>query len=217
MFHFLAPHNNLYLTWHTKTSFKCSVPARNLSVPPPSQPSFQLLSSSELPTSPELPPSNAIDLDDVLDTAFLDSEPSDEPPASPTEQSRKHLNLSRWGWGSDTPGHTADFGNVMKSSPLSSMLWQDKERLRDGDRTPTNATAQAHVPLKQEIPIKSRKETRRERKAKQKKMGLGYERPPHQQHFFRQHHQHHPNLKTRSSGSSQRTNFFNSSPPNANL
>ncbi|KAJ7880299.1 hypothetical protein B0H14DRAFT_2707307 [Mycena olivaceomarginata] len=79
--------------------------SRPQSLPPTSQPSFQLLSSSELTTSPELPP-QTIDLDDVLDSAFLDSEPSDAPvPASPTEQSRKHLNLSRWGWGSDTPGN----------------------------------------------------------------------------------------------------------------
>ncbi|KAJ7746902.1 hypothetical protein DFH07DRAFT_831738 [Mycena maculata] len=205
-----------------RTSPRHTLPARQLSLPPLSQPSFQLLSSSELTTSPELP-AQTIDLDDVLDSAFLDSEPSDEPlSASPTEQSRKHLNLSRWGWGSDSPGPTADFGNVMKNSPLSSMLWQDKEqahsgipvRTRDGDRTPTNATAHSQTTPPHDVPTKSRKETRRERKVKQKNMGLGYERPPHQQHYFRQHH---PNLKTRSSSSSQRTNFFNSSPPGTNV
>ncbi|KAJ7453963.1 hypothetical protein B0H11DRAFT_2069896 [Mycena galericulata] len=199
-----------------RTSPRHSLPSRHLSLPPLSQPSFQLLSSSELTTSPELPPAQTIDLDDVLDSAFLDSEPSDEPlSASPTEQSRKHLNLSRWGWGSDTASPTADFGNVMRDSPLSSMLWQDKEhRLRDGDRTPTNATEHTQVPPQHDVPTKSRKETRRERKVKQKNMGLGYERPPHQQHYFRQHH---PNLKTRSSSSSQRSNFFNSSPPGTNM
>ncbi|KAJ7132073.1 hypothetical protein C8R44DRAFT_772974 [Mycena epipterygia] len=213
-----------------RTSPRHSLPSRQLSLPPLSQPSFQLLSSSELTTSPELPPAQTIDLDDVLDSAFLDSEPSDgQAPASPTEQSRKHLNLSRWGWGSDTPGSTADFGNVMRNSPLSSMLWQDKDvtssarqppfslpsRARDGDRTPTNATAHTQAPPhQQDVPTKSRKESRRERKVKQKNMGLGYERPPHQQHYFRQHH---PNSKTRSSSSSQRTNFFNTSPPATNL
>ncbi|KAJ7623442.1 hypothetical protein FB45DRAFT_925690 [Roridomyces roridus] len=183
-----------------RTSPKYSLPARNLSLPPPSQPSFQLLSSSEVPTSPELPPSHAIDLDDVLDSAFLDCEPSDDSTTSPTEQSRKHLNLSRWGWGSDTPGHAADFGNVMRNSPLSSMMWQEKEhRARDGDRTPTPGHQAPHDG---------------KRKAKQKNMGLGYERPVHQQHYSRQHH---PNLKTRGSSSTQRSNFFNSSPPNTNL
>ncbi|KAF7356834.1 hypothetical protein MVEN_01019000 [Mycena venus] len=204
------------------------LPSRPLSLPPISQPSFQLLSSSELTTSPELP-AQTIDLDDVLDSAFLDSEPSeDQLSASPTEQSRKHLNLSRWGWGSDTPGSNADFGNALRNSPLSSMLWQDKDgvsptrqaqpglpiRARDGDRTPTNGSARNPPPPPHDIPTKSRKETKRERKMKQKNMGLGHERPPHQQHYFRQHH---PNLKTRSSGSSQRTNFFNNSPPTTNL
>ncbi|KAJ7460593.1 hypothetical protein FB451DRAFT_1140818 [Mycena latifolia] len=212
-----------------RTSPRHSHPARPLSLPPTSQPSFHLLSSSDLTTSPELPPAQTIDLDDVLDSAFLDSEPSDgQLSTSPTEQSRKHLNLSRWGWGSDTPGPAADFGNVMKNSPLSSMLWQDKDlassskhpqsssplRTRDGDRTPTNAMAHTQAPPQNDIPTKSRKESRRERKVKQKNMGLGYERPPHQQHYFRQHH---PNSKTRSSSSTQRSNFFNGSPPVTNV
>ncbi|KAJ7090586.1 hypothetical protein C8R43DRAFT_938995 [Mycena crocata] len=205
-----------------RTSPRHSFPSRQLSLPPLSQPSFQLLSSSELTTSPELP-AQTIDLDDVLDTAFLDSEPSEEQlSASPTEQSRKHLNLSRWGWGSDTPVSTADFGNVMKNSPLSSMMWQEKDvasssrqggpplGARDGDRTPTNASAHTQAPPQQDVPTKSRKESRRERKVKQKNIGLSHERPPHQQHYFRQHH---PNSKTRSSGSSQRNNCFNNSPP----
>ncbi|KAJ7636043.1 hypothetical protein DFH06DRAFT_1219799 [Mycena polygramma] len=189
--------------------------SRQLSLPPLSQPSFQLLSSSDLTTSPELGPAHAIDLDDVLDSAYLDSEPSDEQlSASPTDQSRKQLNLSRWGWGSDTPGPSADFGSALRNSPLSSMLWQDKARARDGDRTPTNAMVHNQPPPQQDIPTKTRKESRRERRVKQKNVGLGYERPPHQQHYFRQHH---PNSKTRSASSSQRTNFFNSSPPAPNL
>ncbi|KAJ7695115.1 hypothetical protein B0H17DRAFT_1329754 [Mycena rosella] len=211
----------------SQTSPRHPHPSRTLSLPPLSQPSFHLLSSSELTTSPELS-AQTIDLDDVLNSAFLDLEPSDDQlSTSPTEQSRKHLNLSRWGWGSDTPGST-DFGNVMRNSPLSSMLWQDKDvasssrhpqsnlppRAHDGDRTPTNAMAHTGAPPQKEVPTKSRKESRRERKVKQKNMGLGYERPPHQQHYFRQHH---PNSKTRSSGSSQRSNFFNSSPPTTNL
>nr|GAT42943.1 predicted protein [Mycena chlorophos] len=176
-----------------------TVPSRQLSLP--LLPPFQLLSSSELTTSPELA-AQTMDLDDVLDLAYLDSEPSDELlseelPASPTE-SRKHLNLSGWGWGSDTP--TADYGKVLKSSPLST-LWQDNaskssaNRARDGDRTPTNN----HPPP----PAKTRKQPR---KPKQKNQ-MGYERPLHQQHYFRQHH---PNQKNRSS--SQRNNF-NGSPP----
>ncbi|KAF7317955.1 hypothetical protein MKEN_00883800 [Mycena kentingensis (nom. inval.)] len=173
-------------------------PSRQQSLPPIPQPSFQLLSSSsELTTSPELHP-QTMDLDDVLDVAFLDSEedqPSEELSASPTESSRRHLNLSRWGWSSDTP--TADYRKVLKSSPLST-LWQDKDRARDGDRTPTNSKP----PPFQPPPTKSRKQPR---KQKQKNL-LGYERPPNLQHHARAHH---PNLKNRSA--SQRSHF-NASP-----
>ncbi|KAJ6485921.1 hypothetical protein C8R45DRAFT_286692 [Mycena sanguinolenta] len=209
-----------------RTSFR-HLPSRPSSLPPISQPSFHLLSASEFVTSPELP-AQTFDLDDVLDSAFLDSEPSEgQVSTSPTEQSRRHLNLSRWGWGSETSANT-DFGNALRNSPLSSMLWQDKDGIsaptkqvqsspslhaRDGDRTPTNGTSNVPPPLQQDVPTKSRKETRRERKVKQKNMGLSHERPPHQQHYFRQHH---PNSKTRSSSSSQRS-FFNNSPPTTNL
>ncbi|CAK5273863.1 unnamed protein product [Mycena citricolor] len=200
-----------------RTSPRSSLP-RQLSLPPISQPSFQILSSSELTTSPELHP-QTMDLDDVLDTAFLDSDPSEEiAPVSPTEQARKHLNLSRWGWGSDTGG-SAELGQVMKSSPLS-MLWQDKDLTQSlkskatraaGDRTPTNANAS---PKQQDhIPNQHRKETRKERRLKQKNLSLGHERPPHQQHYFRQHH---PNSKSRSASHHQRSNF-NNSPPAQNL
>ncbi|KAK7031360.1 hypothetical protein R3P38DRAFT_3187076 [Favolaschia claudopus] len=202
------------------------IASRPMSLPPISQPSFQLLSSSELTTSPELS-AQTFDLDDVLDSAFLDSEPPEaQVSASPVQDSssHQHLNLSRWGWGSDTPGSSTDFENALRNSPMSSMMWQDKDglplaksgsslRARDGDRTPTNAHRNPPPP-QQEVPVKSRKETRRERKMKQKNMGLGHERPPHQQHYFRQHH---PNSKTRSTSSSQRTNFFNNSPPAPNF
>ncbi|KAJ7224481.1 hypothetical protein GGX14DRAFT_557347 [Mycena pura] len=201
-----------------RPSPKHSLLSRQLSLPPISQPSFQRLSSSELTTSPQLP-TQAIDLDDVLDTAFLDEEPSEELSTSATQHSRKHLNLSRWGWGSDTP--TADYDKVIRNSPLS-LLWQGKDlmpikpgfasRVRDGDRTPTNARVHHQPPLNN-IPVNAKKEPRRERKLKQKH-NLGYGRPPHQQHHFRQHH---PNLKTRSSSSSQRNHSFNTSPPATNV
>ncbi|KAF7370829.1 hypothetical protein MSAN_00716500 [Mycena sanguinolenta] len=167
-----------------RTSFR-HLPSRPSSLPPISQPSFQLLSASELTTSPELP-AQTFDLDDVLDSAFLDSEPPEaQASASSTEDSRKHLNLSRWGWGSETSANT-DFGNALRNSPLSSMLWQDKDgipaptkqaqsspslRARDGDRTPTNGASHLPPPLQKDIPTKSRKETRRERKSQAKKYG----------------------------------------------
>jgi hypothetical protein len=217
----LLPNLTYYLV--IQTSPRLSLRLRQQSLPAILQPSFQLLSSSELTTSPELP-AQTIDLDDVLDCAFLDSEPSDgQASASPTDQSRKHLNLSRWGWGSDTPGTTADFGNVMRNSPLSGMLWQGKDSSkqsqstplplhRDGDRTPTNAEPHIQTPPQNDVPMKSRKESKRERKVKQKNMGLGlgHDRPSHQLQYLRHHH---PNSKTRSSSSSQRTNFFSSSSP----
>lgn len=167
--------------------------------------------------------------------------------------SRRHLkNLSRWdvisvgafrqtreaaanngdpaaGWGSDPPsGDGFPYGNIMKTSPLSTMLWQNKGNaqkrssrttdisviispailpVRDGDRTPTNAHSNIPPPPQHqnEYPHKSRKESRREKKTQRKNCG-----PVHQQHQHHQHHHHphHPNMKSRGSGSMQRTNFF---------
>ncbi|TFK39384.1 hypothetical protein BDQ12DRAFT_722256 [Crucibulum laeve] len=157
-----------------------------------SSPLQQVLSSDvEIPpTSPEVPVTEPIELDDVLEASFLDPDPSEASSstnngmANGESDSRKHFkSLSRWdlisvgafrhtrnvsengsGWGSDThhqhgrtPGSSADYGNIMKSSPLSAMLWPNNEKkpsskrrallgpamspaivpVRDGDRTPT--------------------------------------------------------------------------------
>ena len=234
--------------------------SRHSSLPASNRSSFQLLSSEETgTTSPKLPPAEPIELDDVLDASFLDSDPSDVQGLSTSTSnegdSRNHLkNLSRWdlisvgafrqtretagisdnsapGWGSDTPGAPAEYGSMMKSSPLSTMLWQNKSssppkrsrnmsvvispvlpplREHDGDRTPTNAPPNQIPPQQQNhhYPHKTRKELRRERKLKRK----SYSSVQHQhQHHQYHYHQHHPNSKTRSSSSSQRTNFFNTS------
>lgn len=213
-------------------------------------PTFQFTPTPEEigTTSPEMAASEIVDLNDVLEASFLDADPSDAQTISNDGDSRKSLkSFNRWdlmtvgpfrhtretgsisegsGWGA--PG--TDYGSMMKASPLSTMLWQNKGkgkkfsrkmevspvilpvRDRDGDRTPTNVPP--HQPPPQHNynnhPHKSRKELRRERKLKRKSCG-----PVHHQHQNHQHHfhHHHPNSKTRSSSSTQRTNFFSSVPP----
>jgi hypothetical protein len=213
--------------------------------------SFQLTPTPEEvgTTSPEMATSEIVDLNDVLEASFLDADPSDSQSISNDGDSRKLLKpFNRWdlisvgafrqtreagsisegpGWGSDTPAPGTDYGSMMKASPLSAMLWQNKGKAlkhsrkmdvspvilpvrdRDGDRTPTNAPP--HQPPPQHNynnhSHKSRKELRRERKLKRKSG------PVHHQHHQHHFHHHHPNSKTRSSSSSQRTNFFSSVPP----
>ncbi|KAG1831300.1 hypothetical protein EV424DRAFT_1372699 [Suillus variegatus] len=222
-------------------------------LPPPS--------SSDEPsshTTPEPSLAEPIELDDVLDSSYLDSEPEmslGNGTASEGELHRHLQSLSRWdrvpvgtfrftresavssndipsspGWASEPPktatSDVLSYSNVMKSSPLSTMLWHDKGPppkatprknrsvvispvilpVRDGDRTPT------HVPHNQpshnqQPPHKTRKESRREMKMlKRKTHG-----PVHHHHHQYHYHNHHPNMKSRSNGSVQRTNFFSSS------
>lgn len=222
-------------------------------LPPPSssdEPSSQ--------TTPEPSLAEPIELDDVLDSSYLDSEPEmslGNGTASEGELHRHLQSLSRWdrvpvgtfrftresaassndipsspGWASDPPktatSDVLSYSNVMKSSPLSTMLWHDKGPppkaipgknrsvvispvllpVRDGDRTPTHVPHN-QPPHNQQPPHKTRKESRREMKMlKRKTHG-----PVHHHHHQYHHHNHHPNMKSRSTGSVQRTNFFSSS------
>ncbi|KAG5654362.1 hypothetical protein H0H81_003820 [Sphagnurus paluster] len=212
--------------------------------------------------SPEMAGAELVDLNDVLEAAFLDTEPSDAHSASTDTDARK--GFKRWdlisvgafrhsreaadpgsGWGSDSPAAPADYGSMMKSSPLSTMLWQNKagpagrrrsrkmsvvispvilpvRDHRDGDRTPTTTHAPYHAPplppppLRHDhYPHKSRKELRRERKLKRKSYGPVHH--AHQHHHHHTHH-HHPNSKSRSTSAVQRGGgFFMSSVPPLNL
>ncbi|KAG1746747.1 uncharacterized protein EDB91DRAFT_1118646 [Suillus paluster] len=226
-------------------------------LPPPSssdEPSLQ--------TTPEPSLAEPIELDDVLDSSYLDSEPEmslGTGTGSEGELHRHLQSLSRWdrvpvgtfrftresaassseipsspGWASEPPktasSDVLSYSNVMKSSPLSTMLWHDKEPpakatprknrsvvispvllpVRDGDRTPTHVPHNHDQPPRndQQPPHKTRKESRREMKMlKRKTHG-----PIHHHHYHHQyhHHNHHPNMKSRSTGSVQRTNFFSS-------
>lgn len=226
-------------------------------LPPPSssdEPSLQ--------TTPEPSVAEPIELDDVLDSSYLDSEPEmslGTGTGSEGELHRHLQSLSRWdrvpvgtfrftresaassndipsspGWASEPPNTTSSdvlaYSNVMKSSPLSTMLWHDKGLavkatprknravvispvllpVRDGDRTPTHVPHNHDQPSHndQQPPHKTRKESRREMKMlKRKTHG-----PIHHHHYHHQyhHHNHHPNMKSRSTGSVQRTNFFSS-------
>lgn len=225
-------------------------------LPPPSssdEPSSQ--------TTPEPSLTEPIELDDVLDSSYLNSEPETSlwnGSASEGELHRHLQSLSRWdrvpvgtfrftresaassndipsspGWASETPKtSTSDvlsYSNVMKSSPLSTMLWHDKGPppkanpgknravdispvllpVRDGDRTPTHVPHNHDQPShNQQPPHKTRKESRREMKMLKRKTNG----PVHHHHYHHQyhHHNHHPNMKSRSTGSVQRTNFFSS-------
>ncbi|RXW22383.1 hypothetical protein EST38_g3463 [Candolleomyces aberdarensis] len=151
------------------------------------------------------------------------------------------------GWPSDhrrTPASSADYGNVLKASPLSTMLWPTNDKGKkasrqnlavsslanspmilatrsDGDRTPTKNGQHGHHQQQQQqqqqnkyVP-KTRKELRKERKLKRKANGHS-PHTHHPSHHYHSHH-HHPNSKSRSSGSVQRTNFFLPSVPSLNL
>lgn len=136
------------------------------------------------------------------------------------------------GWNSEPTKSTVpevrSYGNALKSSPLHTMLWNDKSGVkentrksrgvfispvllpvRDGDRTPT------HIPYhdlhsnhrQQHPPFKTRKESRREMKTiKRKTHAPNHHYDHHQRHHRRNHH---PNMKSRGNASVQRT-FFGS-------
>ncbi|KAJ7583670.1 hypothetical protein C8J56DRAFT_954660 [Mycena floridula] len=138
-------------------------------------------------------------------------------------------------WGSDMPA-SKDYGSAMRDRPLSALLWNNRlgsvadnnvdrmniavsplltpEKDRDGERTPTNQHQSHGLPS----PNKNRKRDRKTRRKgpdavhherpqhmRSPKSSGGSSHPPHHHHT---QHQHHPNSKNRSSGSSQRTNFF---------
>ncbi|KAI9440500.1 hypothetical protein H4582DRAFT_1812111, partial [Lactarius indigo] len=111
------------------------------------------LSDDPIPTSPCLPLSEPIRLDDVLDTSILDSDPVDtpatpskpydiigEPETSATDDRERHLqNLSRWdrvpmstfrhtresGHVSDGPSNLA-YGDIIRSSPFNGVWSSDR-------------------------------------------------------------------------------------------
>ncbi|KAK7056193.1 hypothetical protein VNI00_002745 [Paramarasmius palmivorus] len=249
-------------------------PLRTASLPPSTRFSLQTSSASDVAlTSPDLPPTDTIDLDDVLDASFLggdetqdeDDSKMDGVESSATDSAtesdtRKHIkNLNRWdiisvgafrktreaagcisdsaaGWGSDSP---ADYSNAMKSSPLSAMLWQNRNAqqqastsrttnlgyglspellpVRDGDRTPTNtsrSTPKSNVNKGASGGQHQQNNTNKTRKELRRERRLKQKSyAPLQHHHHRHHHhyhQHHPNSKSRSTSATQRTNFFNS-------
>ncbi|KAF9245331.1 hypothetical protein BU15DRAFT_85651 [Melanogaster broomeanus] len=220
--------------------------------------------SSDAAASEALPDNSLgepIQLDDVVDSTFLDSEPEMlTQSAADSEGEQRHVqSLNRWDRvpvdafrltresapsTSDIPSEPAkstapdilSYGNVLKSSPLHSMLWHDKSAVRetprksksvmdviispvllpvhDSDHTSTHVPHSHdlhsdHHQQQQHTRHKNRKESRREMKVlKRKTHG-----PIHQQHnHHHQHHRHnhHPNMKSRSNASVQRTNFFSS-------
>lgn len=167
----------------------------------------------------------SIDLDEVLDASFLaGAEPANAGPSVSTNNSpdgdsaRRYIqSLNRWGWGSDSGPDYASYSNVMKSSPLSTMLWHNRNSaskpqrslgygmspelgpVKDGERTPTN-TLQRHSPP---FNGKSRKESRKEQKLKKKKSHSPVIHHP-KRHRLHHQHNHHPNSRFRSASSSQR-------------
>lgn len=222
--------------------------------------SLQLLSSADHATHAS-PAAEIVDLNEVLEASFLDTEAPDPQSACTEVDSHKQQlkGINRWDvisvgafrrtrgsgaitdgtaeWSSDAPPSAAgrDYGKMMKSSPLSTMLWQNKGikqkrsrkmsvivspvilpvRDREGDHTPTDFPPNYVPPYKQNNhPHKSRKELRRERKLQRKSCGPV---PHHHQHPQRHFHQHHPNSKTRSTSSTQRMNSSSSSIPPLNL
>jgi hypothetical protein len=199
-------------------------------------------------------PTKPIDLDDVLDSSFLDSDRDNAHVLSSPcndDDSRKHLkSLNRWdlisvgafrqtresaGSMSDSPsaswlGERSDgFEGIMKTNPLTTMLWHNKASnakagkrninvaispvllpTRDGDRTPTSAGQTPQSNTNANKSHKTRKEIRREKQVRRKSTGSVPQQLHHNHKHHNQyhHHPHHPNSKTRSSSSLQRTNFI---------
>ena len=249
--HLITTHLALQMDIRSRTS-RLTILTPSSALPPPSssdEPSSQ--------TTPEPSPAESIELDDVLESSYLDYEPEMALETSTTSEGDFHRHLSRWdrvpvgtfrltresasssndipsspGWTSEPPKTSSSdvlsYSNVMKSSPLSTMLWHDKESsvtpcksraviispvllpVRDGDRTPTRVPHNHEQPPHngQQPPHKTRKESRRETKMMKRKTHGSI----HHQHYHHQyhHHNHHPNMKSRSTGSVQRTNFFSS-------
>ncbi|KAI6044206.1 hypothetical protein EDC04DRAFT_2643422 [Pisolithus marmoratus] len=226
-----------------------------------------LLPPSDEPSSeamPEIGLGEPIQLHDVLDTTFIDSEPEviAHTAHGNEREHQKHVqSLNRWdhvpvhafrltresttttgdiptspGWTSEPTksavSNARSFDKALKSSPHS-MFWHDKSSARsgsrrskaiadmltspvlspsrEGDRTPTRSPCQdLNSNRRQERNHKNRKESRREIKSLKRK---GRD-PVHQRHYYHQkqhfRHNHHPNMKTRSTGSMQRTNFHSS-------
>ncbi|KAF9221428.1 hypothetical protein BS17DRAFT_711601, partial [Gyrodon lividus] len=225
------------------------------SLPPPSdEPSSEV--------TPDIGLGEPIRLDDVLDSTFLDSEPDMQTQFADRESEHRHVqSLNRWdripvgafrltresaastsdipaspGWTSEpatsTVSDALSYGNVLKSSPLHTILWHDKSAVketprkstavmdviispvllpvRDGDHTPTHVPRNLHSNHRQQqhTPYKNRKESRREMKMLKRKT---HGPTTQQHHYHHQHrHSHHPNMKSRSNASVQRTNFFSS-------
>jgi hypothetical protein len=136
---------------------------------------------------------------------------------------------------SPADGFAQGSSGMLKSSPFSEITWHGRGSnppkgtrrpsrasknvvispvilpVRDGDRTPTNVPPYHSPPYIQRdhTQRKSRKEARRETKMKRKSYGpVHHQHQHHQRQLFQ--HNHHPNSKSRSTSSMQRTNFFNS-------
>ncbi|KAH9840130.1 uncharacterized protein C8Q71DRAFT_745932 [Rhodofomes roseus] len=214
------------------------------SVLSPTQSSEEAVPESQLET-PEMSSAEVIDLDDVLDSSFLDSDPIEpeheaqycgEP--SMTSSSPGGALLSRWdripmatfrrtrefnkldGYASDTglsvfggmgsidalltptktaekkPASTRKRGKTKGTGSPGSPF---DLSTRDGDRTPTSTSPQHGL-------RPSKKELRREKAMMKRKM-MSKPLPPRHQAQFRAHN-HHPNYKSRASGSTQRINSF---------
>jgi len=202
-----------------------------------------------------------IQLHDVLDTTFIDSEPEAQAQTTSSSENgmQKHVqSLNRWdrvpvnafrltresvpsdiatspGWTSEPSksvvSDTLSYEQVLRNTSLGIMLWQDKNSakstprrsktivdivispvllpVRDGDRTPPCPPRyDLNTNRHQQQNHKNRKESRRETTSKRKS------RTPAQRHYYHQkqhfRHNHHPNTKSRSTGSMQRN--FHSSP-----
>ncbi|EIW79178.1 hypothetical protein CONPUDRAFT_145295 [Coniophora puteana RWD-64-598 SS2] len=215
-------------------------------------------------TSSEMPLGEEIDLDDVLDPSYLNDTSASEYPAmssTASEGESNPQNFYRWdrvpvgafrltregagdvtsspGWTSEPPTSTIDdhvlsYSNMMKSSPLSTLLWHDRRPdvnetptksrggvtvspvvipSRDGDQTPVPAPQPAASSFNHQHSQKTRKESRREMKRVKRKLygPVHSHYSHHQQHQFRQHHHyhhhHHPNAKPRGAAGVQRMKF----------
>ena len=210
----------------------------------PTQSSEEPVPDSQLETS-EMSSAEVIDLDDVLDASFLDSDPMSQDHEVPSCEDPSMLSpatsgalLSRWdripmatfrrtrefnkldGSASDTGlsvfgGMSSIDALLTPTKPVEKKSNSARRRgkakgpnsfglpfdlsTRDGDRTPTSTSPQhGFRPPKKEL---------KREKAMMKRKMMNKPLPPRHQAQFRNHH-HHPNHKSRASGSVQRMNSY---------
>jgi hypothetical protein len=148
-----------------------------------------------------------------------------------------------WSGHRRTPASSTDYGNVLKTGPLSTMLWPTGDKKKgsssrrvgastaalgvsplilptpgDGDRTPTSHSHQQQQDGNKQQQQQQQQngytpKTRRELRKEKKSKQKFGHSPRGNHHPAHQYHSHHHHPNSKSRGGAQRTNFLSSVPP----